>query len=130
MANRGSAESITYRPDAVDVSGSAYNALGSIALPSEDVDYCLPCFDVGSAALRAEGMLFGEGVGYPHTPKPLGTSGERVKPPYPHAQDSVMHKGITQAYSWDGEAMLAIWIDESIEEFDRVLRFGNSAEGR
>lgn len=61
MANRGSAESITYRPDAVDVSGSAYNALGSIAWPSEDVDYRLPCFDAGSAALGMGNAFQAEG---------------------------------------------------------------------
>lgn len=71
MANHDSVESITCRPDAVDVSGSACNALGSIALPSEDVDYRSTCFDAASAALGMGNAFQTEG-GVGGMPKTLG----------------------------------------------------------
>lgn len=85
MANRGSVKSITCRPDAVDVSGSEYNALGSIAVPSEDVDYRLPRFDAACAALGM-GNAFQRPSGTPVGPKPLGVPASLVNRQYAQAR--------------------------------------------
>lgn len=78
-------ESITCRQDAVDVSGSAHNALGSMVLPSEDVDYRSTHFDAACAALGM-GNAFQRPSGTPVGPKPLGVPASLVNRQYAQAR--------------------------------------------